>query len=148
MRLTKIINEINNPVSALMKKLKSSGYGSFDTFSLAYKHLVITRKCVMRSMLLSKQEKAQKIAKIEDQIEKRVKDKDGNLINPNLIPDIQSNHWYWMRRYNQFLRKLQELEADWYDLLASRGVNVLTADDVEEVEFLAPKESSSEKEDE
>ena len=105
----------------------------------SYDDLVSSRKHLQRSILVSRKEYDERQRKLSKEIEGRVKDKDGKLLNPMDTLNNKTSYTLSNQRNIEVLRRLQELETDVMSLLNNRGIGVFDENDFEEEEILIPK---------
>ena len=137
MKLSTILERVN-PVQKVLNKLK--GQSSWDCFSYSYQHLVIVRRMLERSLILSKKERNKKVQKLKQMEDDRVKKDDGTFVSPLEIDDLKREYWFFDRRTVGFLKKVQDLENEWFSLLSVRGLDILTDEDIEDVTLYVPRE--------
>ena len=123
----------------LLKLLKESIYPSTKLMRKSYDDLVSSRRNLQRSIFLSRREYDERQRKLSKEIERRVKDKDGKLLNPMDTLNNKTSYTLSNQRNIEVLRRIQELETDVMSLLNNRGIGVFDEDDFEEEEILIPR---------
>ena len=67
---------------------------------------------------------------------------DGSTVNPLVIDGVKRDYWFYDNRLIGFLKRVQQLETEWFSLLSLRGLDLLTDEDIESVEVYFPKNSN------
>ena len=125
MKLLQLLNESIYPSTKLMRK--------------SYDDLVSSRRNLQRSIFLSRKEYDERQRKLSKEIEGRVKDKDGKLLNPIETLDNKTSYTLNNQKNISVLRRIQGLETDVMSLLNNRGIPVFDEDDFDNEEILIPK---------
>ena len=67
---------------------------------------------------------------------------DGSTVNPLVMDGVKRDYWFYDNRLIGFLKRVQQLETEWFSLLSLRGLDLLTDEDIESVEVYFPKNSN------
>lgn len=144
-KLGQLIREMENPLQQVLNKLGKTK--SMDTFGVSYQYLVMCRRCVERTLILSKQERSKKVRKMNDMIKHRTKNKEGKVLSPLEVWDVQQRFSRWDSQLVGFLKDVQKLESDWFSLLSSHGLDIKTDEDIEDIRLYVPKTHLEDEED-
>ena len=139
MKLSVLLKE-SNPIQKVLNKLK--GQSSWDYFSHSYQHLVTVRRMLERSLIQSKKERSNRVKELEQMERDRTQLPDGSTVNPLVIDGVKRDYWFYDKRIIGFLKRVQQLETEWFSLLSLRGLDLLTDEDIESVEVYFPKNSN------
>jgi len=123
----------------LLNLLKESIYPSTKLMRKSYDDLVSSRRNLQRSILVSRKEYDERQRKLSKEIEGRVRDDEGRLLNPMDTLNNKTSYTLSNQRNIEVLRRIQELETDVMSLLNNRGIGVFDEEDFEEEEILIPK---------
>ena len=123
----------------LLQLLKENIYPSTKLMRKSYDDLVSSRRNLQRSILVSRKEYDERQRKLSKEIEGRVRDDEGRLLNPMDTLNNKTSYTLSNQKNIEVLRKLQDLETDVMSLLNNRGIGVFDEDDFEEEEILIPK---------
>ena len=123
----------------IIKENLTFNKNSYDMFVDGYKYLVLCRKTVSNSIIKQKQERKRSEKRIKEAIDKREKKKDGSLWSQSDLYNVNFSHNIWNKQYIGYLKRVQQLESDWLQLLSDVGVEMFSGDDVEEIELLVPR---------
>ena len=135
-------------LSKLLKEAKAEEQGSWETFDLAYGHLVRTRQLIQKTIIVGKRETRRRVSKMNQKIKDRVKGPDGKLTTTLEVWEYQQAQYRWNARLVSFLRDAQRMESDLLDILSARGMGgVVSEDDLERLDFYKPREPEQEEED-
>tara|TARA_B100000424_G_C22933464_1_gene496617 strand:+ start:265 stop:567 length:303 start_codon:yes stop_codon:yes gene_type:complete len=95
-----------------------------------------------RSLIQSKKERSNRVKELEQMERDRTQLPDGSTVNPLVIDGVKRDYWFYDNRLIGFLKRVQQLETEWFSLLSLRGLDLLTDEDIESVEVYFPKNSN------